>query len=112
MSKDLRDWLSITALLIIILFIINSVLFKLLIGATKWLELSIKNSLLSGLGFLVGKYFNPTLKQISIITISAAVLLAFAFGVILDMQNWAVMLSMLLWPFATALLFCWIDSLD
>ena len=88
MSKDWRKWLFVSVRYAIAFFITDCVVFKLLMGQTNWLEISIIWSISYSLGHFVGKSFRLTFANSFTITVSIFVVFAFLFGVVLDMQDW------------------------
>ena len=103
MSKDWRLWLVKSIFYAIALFIVECVIFKLLIGQSNWLEMSIIWSISFALGHFVGKSFRPTFGEAFTITISILVIFAFLFGVVLDMQDWYIIDVKLSSPFIMAM---------
>lgn len=99
MSEDWRKYLVKSVCYAIALFIANCVIFKLLIGQTNWLEMSIIWSLSYASGYFVGKTFRLTFEKAFTITFSILVILAFLFGVVLNMQDWYVIDIKLSLPF-------------
>ena len=105
MSKDWRWWLVKSIFYAIALFIVDCVIFKLLIGLSNWLEMSIIWSISFSLGHFVGKSFRLTFVKALTITVSILVIFAFLFGVVLDMQDWYIIVSKLSAPFIMAMYF-------
>ena len=103
MSKDWRKWLFVSVRYAIALFITNCVIYKLLMGQTNWLEMSIIWSISYSLGHFVGKSFRLTFVNSFTITVSILVIFAFLFGVVLDMQDWYKIDVALSFPFIVAM---------
>lgn len=103
-------WTQFAVLVGIAIFVVLSVLFKLIIGLTSWLSLTIKCSVCFPLGILTAfslyedenKYLK-IIEKISlnfVITLTLLIVLAFILGVLFSIQNlWLNIVSIVL-PFA------------
>lgn len=103
MSKDWRWWLFKSIIYAIAFFIVDCVVFKLILGQSNWLEMSIIWSISYALGYFVGKSFRLTFWKAFTITISILVIFAFIYGVVLDMQDWYEIDVKLSFPFIMAM---------
>ncbi len=114
MSSSLRGRICQTLLLGVVMFMVMSIIYKLLLPREEWLLYSIRYSFCWALGFFTAKsiVFMPDMSNSGILNflfidlmviLAALIVVAFIVGVLISLPTWREILLETVVPFGTSL---------